>query len=209
MYNFRNLSWLKAITSLPALLFLAFGAWGCGSGVDTTPPDTTLTVKPANPSSSSSATFEFTGDQGDCSFECQLDTEQWSPCSSPANYTGLTDGAHKFKVRAVGSNLAPDPTSEIYVWTIATPVVDTTPPDTIINSKPSDPSSSSAATFTFSCDGGFCTFECQLDSGSWSSCSQQKTYQGLSAGTHQFSVRASDAAKNVDPTPATYSWTVS
>jgi N-acetylneuraminic acid mutarotase len=33
-------------------------------------------------------------------------------------------------------------------------------------------------------------------------------YPGLSDGSHSFSVRAYDASFNVDPTPATYSWTV-
>jgi hypothetical protein len=52
------------------------------------------------------------------------------------------------------------------------------------------------------------TFQCQLDSGSYTTCSTPKSYSGLSVGTHSFNVRATDAAGNTDPTPATQSWTI-
>ncbi|HMQ26814.1 MAG TPA: DNRLRE domain-containing protein, partial [Acidimicrobiales bacterium] len=54
-------------------------------------------------------------------------------------------------------------------------------------------------------------FECRLDSAletAWESCSSPETLQDLSFGEHTFEVRASDAAGNVDPTPATRTWTV-
>ena len=40
-------------------------------------------------------------------------------------------------------------------------------------------------------------------------CTSPKAYTGLSAATHTFEVRATDAAGNVDPTPASRTWTVS
>lgn len=112
------MSWLKAAIFLPTLLFFAFGSWGCGSATDTTLPETTLSAKPPNPSNSSDATFEFQCDLGNCAFECRLDSDIWSTCSSPANYTGLAEGSHIFKVRALNSSRMPDPTPKIYVWTI-------------------------------------------------------------------------------------------
>ena len=33
-------------------------------------------------------------------------------------------------------------------------------------------------------------------------------FTGLAAGSHAFAVQATDAAGNVDPTPATFSWTI-
>lgn len=47
-------------------------------------------------------------------------------------------------------------------------------------------------------------FECQLDGGSWSSCTSPKIYTGVGAGSHEFKVRA----VNVEATspPASYTW---
>ena len=208
MFTLKNMKSFKSVKLLFPFLIPAAFFGNCGTTSDQPPPETTLSSTPTNPSNSSDATFTFECDQGDCAFECQLDSDQWSPCSSPLVYTGLANGSHSFKIRAVGANQIPDPTPIPYVWTIVTNVADTTPPDTILNTTPSDPSNSPEATLTFSCDGGFCTFECRIDSGAWATCDKQRTYQNLSAGPHQFSVRATDAAGNVDLSPATYSWTI-
>ena len=85
---------------------------------------------------------------------------------------------------------------------------DTTPPETTIDSNPSDPSASSGATFTFSADEGGSTVECDLDGAGFSSCSSPKSYSSLSDGSHTFKVKATDGAGNTDPTPAQYTWTV-
>jgi hypothetical protein len=52
------------------------------------------------------------------------------------------------------------------------------------------------------------SFECKLDDGPYSSCTSPTSYSGLGLGAHQFSVRAIDAAGNVDQTPATRKWTI-
>jgi len=51
-------------------------------------------------------------------------------------------------------------------------------------------------------------FECQLDGGGFAACTSPKSYTGLAAGSHNFEVRAVDAASNPDPTPAFWSWTI-
>jgi hypothetical protein len=88
-------------------------------------------------------------------------------------------------------------------------VVDTTPPDTTIDSGPSDPTTATSASFAFGSSEAGSTFECKLDAGAYASCASPKGYTGLAVGSHTFSVRAIDAASNVDATPATYSWTIS
>ncbi|MBK9053059.1 MAG: right-handed parallel beta-helix repeat-containing protein [Chloroflexi bacterium] len=67
-----------------------------------------------------------------------------------------------------------------------------------------------SATFTFS---GFdnataVTFECSLDGAPYTACVSPYTVTGLSLGTHSFAVRGRDWSSNVDPTPATATWTV-
>jgi hypothetical protein len=85
---------------------------------------------------------------------------------------------------------------------------DTTPPDTSISSGPSGTTSSTSASFSFSSTESGSSFECKLDSGSFAGCTSPKSYSTLAEGAHSFSVRATDAAGNLDPTPATRSWTV-
>lgn len=52
------------------------------------------------------------------------------------------------------------------------------------------------------------TFLCSLDARPWRRCSSPTTYSGLSDGRHTFRVRAKDRRGNVDPKPATSTWTV-
>jgi S-layer homology domain len=87
--------------------------------------------------------------------------------------------------------------------------VDTTAPDTNIDSQPPNPSNSADVTFTFSSTDPSATFECQLDGSGFSACTSPQSYTGLANGSHTFEVRARDAAGNPDPTPASYTWTVS
>jgi hypothetical protein len=88
------------------------------------------------------------------------------------------------------------------------PPADTTAPDTTITSGPTDSTSTSASVAFTSSESGS-TFECKLDAGSWAACTSPKAVSGLSVGSHTMSVRAIDAAGNVDASPATDSWTVS
>jgi hypothetical protein len=52
------------------------------------------------------------------------------------------------------------------------------------------------------------TFECSVDGGTYASCTSPFSTSTLSAGSHIFAVRAVDAAGNIDPTPASYTWTI-
>jgi Ca2+-binding RTX toxin-like protein len=116
-----------------------------------------------------------------------------------------TAGDHSFSV--VGTDAAGNTRTRTIRYT----VIDTTAPDTTIDSQPSNPSTSDAASFSFSgSDTGtwLGAFECQLDGGGFVSCSSPATYGSLGDGPHTFQVRAVDVAGNVDPTPATYAWTI-
>jgi LPXTG-site transpeptidase (sortase) family protein len=90
-------------------------------------------------------------------------------------------------------------------------VIDTTAPDTLIDTNPGNPGNSTSATFTFhgsDSGSGVASLECQLDGGGFSACSSGKTYTGLADGSHTFEARAIDTAGNTDPTPASFTWTI-
>ena len=69
--------------------------------VDTTAPNTTIDTTPANPTNATGASFSFSANEAGSTFECQLDGNGYSACSSPQTYAGLADGAHTFQVRAI------------------------------------------------------------------------------------------------------------
>ncbi|MBX7055377.1 MAG: immune inhibitor A, partial [Pyrinomonadaceae bacterium] len=115
-----------------------------------------------------------------------------------ASVTNDFDGDLRFAPYEIGADEFPDVTN----------------PDTQILTTPSDPSNSADATFTFTGTdalvGGnaIASYECQIDGGGFSACTSPKTYTGLSQGSHTFQVRAKDGAGNVDPTPASFTWTI-
>ena len=84
--------------------------------------------------------------------------------------------------------------------------VDTTPPETTIDSGPSGAIAGTSATFEFSSEPD-AQFQCRLDNAVFAACTSPETYSGLAAGTHTFRVRAIDGAGNRDPTPATRTFT--
>ena len=67
--------------------------------VDATPPDTSIDSGPTGTVNSTNASFTFSSEAG-ASFDCNLDGGGFSACTSPKNYSGLSDSAHTFQVRA-------------------------------------------------------------------------------------------------------------
>jgi hypothetical protein len=183
---------------------------------DTTAPDTSISSGPSGSTTSTFASFAFTGSDdttaaGSLTFECALDGG-YTSCTSPKGYSGLSVGSHTFSVRAKDAAGNVDASPATQTWTITAPPADTTAPDTTISSGPSGSTTSTTASFGFTGSddttaAGSLTFECALDGG-YTSCTSPKGYSGLSVGTHTFSVRATDAAGNVDASPATQTWTI-
>ena len=163
-------------------------------------PDTAITSGPPGMSNRSAVAFEFSSTIAGSSFLCTVDQNATQPCVSPL-HLGLTDGAHHFAVAAKSPAGAVDASPATADWTI-----DTTPPETVIDSVPDGTSAS--ATFTFHSNESGATFQCALDGAAATSCSSGVTYDGLSIGDHTFSVAATDLVGNVDASPATTAWTV-
>jgi len=171
------------------------------------PPTTTIESGPADPSDSRDATFEFSSDQPDVTFECAVDGGDWLPCTSPASYSGLTDGEHTFEVRGTNSLGLTEDAPPSYAWTVAAPL-DTTAPDTSITASPFAVMLSGDAVFEFASSEVGSTFECSLDGADFTGCSSPLELSSLADGQHTFRVRATDAAGNADSSPATYDWMV-
>ncbi len=81
--------------------------------------ETTITSKPSNPSSSAEATFEFTSNRSEATFECSLDNAGFTACVSPTTYERISDGDHAFVVRAVRGGVL-DTSPARYAWTVDT-----------------------------------------------------------------------------------------
>ncbi|GAP39977.1 choice-of-anchor D domain-containing protein [Flexilinea flocculi] len=187
------------------------------SGIDTTKPTTSIIAKPGNPDNSASPSFTFSGEDPDgadgsdgsgiAGFECSLDGEPFSSCSSPKTYSSLGDGNHTFQVRSVDAAGNTDDSPESYTWQI-----DTSLPETTILSSPANLTTSTDAVFEFEGDdpggSGIENLECMLDSSTFSVCTSPKEYNALPDGSHNFQVRAVDTAGNVDPSPAEINWTI-
>jgi hypothetical protein len=75
-----------------------------------------------------------------------------------------------------------------------------------ITSKPSSITNQTSATFAFSYSVTGATFTCSLDGAKAKACTSPKTYTGLNAGQHTFSVRAVVSGRSTKP--ANYTWTV-
>jgi Bacterial TSP3 repeat/Right handed beta helix region len=174
---------------------------------DTTPPETTISSGPAGTTTATGANFEFSSSESGSTYQCSLDSGSWTSCISPKAYSGLAVGSHAFAVKATDAAGNTDASPATRSWTVAS-APDTTPPNTSIKSGPASTTTSTSASFSFSSSESGSTFLCSLDSGPASSCTSPKSYSSVGLGTHTFSVAATDAAGNVDLSPATRSWTV-
>jgi hypothetical protein len=173
--------------------------------VENSAPDTTITSSPPDPSNDANPTFSFTSSKPSSTFECRIDGGSWSSCTSPDTISpALGGGSHTFDVRATDQVGNADPSPASYTWTI-----DFSLPDTTIDSSPANPDNNATPTFTFSSNQSPVTFQCRLDGGSWTACTSPDTLSpALAAGSHTFDVRARNQVGNIDPSPASYTWTI-
>lgn len=87
---------------------------------DTTPPQTTITQGPSGTVNYTNATFFFTSSEPASTFEVKMDSGDWQTATSPKVYTGLSDGAHTFQVRATDPSGNTDATPASQSFTIDT-----------------------------------------------------------------------------------------
>lgn len=147
--------------------------------------------------------FTFSSPDVTATFECQLDGGGYTTCTSGVSYSGLADGSHTFAVRAVDPVGNVDATPATSTWTI-----DTTIPDTNLLTHPNALSNVATAAFTFDSATSNVTFECRLDGAAYAACTSPDSYASLNDGDHTFDVRSRTSAGVVDPSPASFTWTI-
>ena len=186
--------------------------------------ETVIDSSPPASTTNTDATFTFSSPDAHSGFECRVDSAPFADCTSPKSYTDVDPGTHTFEVRAL-EPLAdlPDPTPASYVWTVegppgtepdpgAGPTADTDPPETTITNGPGKGSSARRkAEFEFISSEPGSTFECRRlrrkkQDKPFEPCTSPKSYGKNFEGKRIFQVRATDAAGNTDPTPASHKW---
>jgi hypothetical protein len=119
--------------------------------IDSLPPETGITSGPSGTVKADSAEFTFTASEPGSTFTCSIDGSAFEACASPADYTGLEDGSHEFRVRARDTAGNLDQTPATRGWTVDLSVPEPpTPPD-----PPTDPDPCDFLTERVDCDAPF------------------------------------------------------
>ncbi len=179
----------------------------CVAGAsDETPPETTIVNGPADGGATNLTrpTFEVASSEPNSTFECSIDGGEFQECEPETRLPTLSDDEHTFRVRATDAagNVDPTPASRTFR-------VDTAAPETTITAGPveGETTTNSAPTFGLAASEAS-TFECSVDGGPFQVCGAAAAIGPLAPGSHTFAARATDAAGNVDLSPATRTFTV-
>lgn len=172
--------------------------------VDAVLPNTLITDGPPALSASTAAEISFESDEDDVIFFCTLDDAGPVECDSPTIVTDLGEGSHSFQVYAVDTAGNADPTPAVWQWT-----VDTAAPDTTLVEAPGEIVTATTVDFVAISNEEPVTYECAIDDDDFEACPNPGQITDLDDGeTYTFSIRAVDLAGNVDPEPATATFTV-
>ena len=80
-------------------------------------PASRLGKHPAKRTRQRRARFTFSSDQASATFQCKLDKKRFAPCGSPFMRT-VKVGPHTFRLRAVNTEGAIDPTPVVFHWKV-------------------------------------------------------------------------------------------
>jgi Abnormal spindle-like microcephaly-assoc'd, ASPM-SPD-2-Hydin len=94
---------LLAIAGSPTQAVLPLDLSGEGRFASGPAPETELVQSPPKKTRNKTASFRFTSPTAGVSFECKLDGEPFTPCTSPATYR-VRRGKHSLQVRAVDAD---------------------------------------------------------------------------------------------------------
>lgn len=122
-----------------------------------------------------------------------------APQTTCADLGVTADGSYAFSV------IAFDTSNNVSPPALATVIRDTIAPNTTVTPTIA---TGGGASFALTSSEPNSTFDCKLDAGAWAPCTSPKVYSALPDGSHTFSARATDLARNTDLTDAQYTWTV-
>jgi hypothetical protein len=130
------MSVLDSVTDLAGNPIATGVSWDFMTAVsDVDPPETSILVGPNTETANTAASFTFTSDEPASLFECELDGGGFNACSSPADYSNLSRGAHHFEVRATDPSSNTDPSPATWDWTVTTSSTYLSVADTYLNSS--------------------------------------------------------------------------
>ena len=181
-----------------------------GFTAETTPPVASITAGPAQGgfTKDPTPTFSFASNEPGSTFVCRFDAAPFKTCASPYTRAApLSNGPHTFSVKAID---APGNESAVVSRSFTVDTVAAADHDHLRAlgvdhghdahlhaSRPASRARPSA---------------CRFDSQAFAPCSgpgaSHTPSTPLSLGSHSFEVRAIDRAKNIDPTPARRTFTV-
>ena len=192
------------------------------------PPDTRILSGPTGTIKDNTVTFSWIGSDDISSSEqleysyklLEYDTEwsQWKTETS-TTYSDLPDGEYTFFIitKDFRGNIDPTPANQTFKIDQETEDDDTTSPDTNILSGPTGTIYCNTVTFTWdgsddktSANDMKFSYYLTGEDPDWSDwiTAKSKTYANLSTGNYTFQIKTKDKAFNIDPTPATRSFTV-
>lgn len=181
--------------------------------IEATAPETSISSGPGAVTGDATPTFGFAADDGGVNFQCRMDSGPFGPCSGPgATHTPptLSDGVHLFEVRATDTsgNVETTPAASEFTVDTALPDTELTRPPTV---KVFTAKKSASVRVSFRAEDG-ASFTCALDGAAPQPCSspfQAKAKSKPKKGRkHTFTILATDAAGNVEASPATVSFTL-
>jgi hypothetical protein len=162
--------------------------------VDTAGPVITITAPANNATVGGHPTFGFSS-EASATFECSLDGSAAGPfaaCAAGQPFAFAAEGAHTLFVRAIDAAGNPGSAAS------TTFTVDLTPPVVTITSPAEGASTGTSPVFTFASNAAdLAGFKCSVDGGALAACTSPRGVASLAAGTHTFTVQATDAVGNV------------
>ena len=171
------------------------------------PPTTQITGGRTKPDYA----FSFTSDQSFADFRCELDTQGFTPCTSPQPYPGLEPGStHTFAVQAtdIYGTDQPGATQQFAVAATTPPPTSVPLPKTFLTEWPGTPTTSRRAILRFRSDQSTAHLVCSMNGAEPPApCVSGVTYSNLPLGVQTFRVWAIDAAGK-DPKGDKHGWTV-
>lgn len=160
--------------------------------------------KPATITAVGDATFEFSSNDPNATFECAAFGAPFGLCFSPIEFRALTDGNYTVEIRAVKTD-GTKSTSFKYDWK-----VDRTALSASISSTMPAFTNLRTASVVFTGSSGLGTltgFECKVDALEFQPCTSPLNLTGLAEGEHVVQVRSRESNGQASQ-PAVLSWRV-